>query len=145
MGASGWDYYVPYQPDLAAAFTSLRTKVFDDGDYFWAVHYDFGKTAADFPDRPRTMDELWSSEDVQESGTHSIVDMSRLSTTAGPGVVTPLTDAEALSIAGSSTLTRAHVERLQEAAYERWSGRCAVLHDADGKPAEIYFWGASGD
>jgi hypothetical protein len=42
-------------------------------------------------------------------------------------------------------LTREHVEHLQKLEYERWSGRCAVLHDADGKPAELYFWGASGD
>jgi hypothetical protein len=78
VGASGWDYYVAYQPDLQTALNELRQRVFDSGDYWWAVPYEFGKSAADFPDRPRIEAELWADESVQESGTHSILDMSRL-------------------------------------------------------------------
>jgi hypothetical protein len=54
VGASGWDYYVAYQPDLQAALNELRRHVFETGDYWWAVPYEFGKSAADFPNRPRT-------------------------------------------------------------------------------------------
>ncbi len=52
---------------------------------------------------------------------------------------------EAVERLGVAKLTRAHVAALQSLAAERWSGRCAVLHDATGEPSEIYFWGSSGD
>jgi hypothetical protein len=148
VGASGWDYYVAYQPDLQAALDELRRRVFEAGDYWWAVPYEFGKSAADFPDRPRTEAELWADESVQESGTHSILDMSRVVTDGEEpdfGTVQPVTEAEALDRVGVATLTREHVEALGPLAEQRWFGRCAVLHDAAGKPNEIYFWGFSGD
>lgn len=31
MGASGWDFYVPYQEDLATALEQLRQRVFAEG------------------------------------------------------------------------------------------------------------------
>jgi hypothetical protein len=148
VGASGWDYYVPYQPDLQAALQELRRRVLDSGDYWWAVPYEIGKSAADFPNRPKTEAELWAAEVVQESGTHSILDMSRVvgaDEEPGFGTVQPVTEAEAVEQVGVATLTRAHVDALQPLAEQRWSGRCAVLHDASGEPSEIYFWGASGD
>lgn len=43
------------------------------------------------------------------------------------------------------TLTRDHVDAIDRLAERRWFGRCAILHDAQGQPAEIYFWGYSGD
>jgi hypothetical protein len=145
MGASGWQYYVPYQPDLQAALTELRNHTFATGDYWWAVPYEFDKSAADFPNRPATERELWSDEAVQESGTHSILDVRKIATTPSFGVVVPVTPAEALAAAGTTTPTREHVEKLDALAEERWVGRCAVLHDAAGHPTELYFWGASGD
>ena len=148
MGASGWDYYVPYQPDLRAALKELRQRVLDSGDYWWAVPHEFGKSAADFPNRPRTEAELWAADDVRESGTHSILDMFEVvddGEEPGTGTVQPVTEAEAAERLGATKLTRAHVEALQPLAGERWSGRCAVLHDHSGAPSEIYFWGASGD
>jgi hypothetical protein len=148
MGASGWSYYVPYQPNLQAALQELRQRVFQTGDYWWAVPYEFGKTAADFPNRPQTEEELWAEEIVQESGTHSILDMSNVVTdneTPDYGTVQPVTEAEAIERLGVAKLTRAHVDALQSLATQRWFGRCAVLHDAAGEPNEIYFWGFSGD
>lgn len=148
MGASGWSYFVDYQPDLGRALDELRTRVFAEGDYWWAEPYEFGKSASDFPDRPRTEDELWSSESVQESGTHSILDVHEVvgpGETPGHGTVEPVSAAEALLSASVATLTRAHVGLLGDLATRRWSGRCAVLHDDAGRPSEIYFWGSSGD
>jgi hypothetical protein len=148
MGASGWDYYVPYQRDLGAALAELRRHVFETGDYWWAVPGEFGKSASDFPDRPRTEDELWAQEVVLYSGTHSILDMDRV---LGPGekpdvlTVEPLTEAEALEKLGVAKPTRAHTEALEKLADQRGFGRCAVLHDDAGEPREIYFWGFSGD
>jgi hypothetical protein len=148
MGGSGWEYYVPYQPDLQAALDELRRRVLDSGDYWWAVPYEFGRPAREYPDRPRTEDELWAAEAVQESGTHSILDVSEVVTDDGMpdhGAVQPVTETEAMEQVGVARLTRAHVGALQSLAAERWSGRCAVLHDAAGEPSEIYFWGSSGD
>jgi hypothetical protein len=65
VGASGLSY-VAYQPDPQAALDKLRQRVFETGDYWWAVPYEFGKPAADFPNRPRTEAELWAEEIVQE-------------------------------------------------------------------------------
>jgi hypothetical protein len=148
VGASGWDYYVPYRSDLQAALQDLRRHVFETGDYWWAVPYEFGKSAAEFPNRPRTEAELWAEEIVQESGTHSILDMSRVAADGEEpdyGTVQPVTEAESLERLGVTKPTRAHVEALQPLAAQRWFGRCAVLHDAAGAPNEIYFWGFSGD
>ncbi|BCJ50642.1 hypothetical protein Asp14428_21170 [Actinoplanes sp. NBRC 14428] len=150
MGASGWDYHVEYQPDLGKALRELRARVFAEGDYWWAEPCEFGKSAMDFPNRPRTEEELWSSELVRESGTHSILDMHEMVRPGeNPGYCTvePVTEAEALRSAGVGLagLTRAHVDRIEGLAERRWFGRCAVLHDDAGRPAEIYFWGASGD
>jgi hypothetical protein len=147
VGASGWSYFVPYQPDLNAALEALRHKVFTDGDYWWA-RGGFGKPASAYDNRPTTLDELYGDEWVQESGTHSILDMFRvLADGEAPdyGTVAPVTREEAELHAGTAVLTREHVDAIDYLAERRWFGRCAVLHDADGQPSEIYFWGFSGD
>lgn len=147
MGASGWSYYVPYQPDLEAALDALRERVFAEGDYWWA-RGEFGRSAAEYENRPRTMDELWRDEWVQESGTHSIIDMfGVLAEGAEPEhlMVLPVSSAEALDRTGTDRLTREHVDAIDSLADQRWVGRCAILHDAAGQPSEIYFWGFSGD
>jgi hypothetical protein len=135
MGASGWDYYLPYQADFGAALDGLRRQVFADGDYWWAVPGEFGKSASDFPDRPRTEAELWADESVQYDGTHSILDVERVH---GPGekpevlTVQPVDDGEALAKLGVAKLTRAHVPALEGLVTERGFGRCAVLTTTPG-------------
>jgi hypothetical protein len=78
MGSSGWKYFVEYQPDLQAAFRALQARVLTEGDYWWAVPGEWGRSARDYPDYPRTIGELFADERVQESGTHSILDMDRV-------------------------------------------------------------------
>ncbi|SNY55149.1 hypothetical protein [Paractinoplanes atraurantiacus] len=147
MGASGWDYYTDYQPDLNAALNALRDRVFAEGDYWWAVPGEFGKSAADFPDRPRTTDELWNEEAVRECGTHSILDVDRVVDGAHgrTGTIVPVTAEEALATTGTEKPTRAHTGKLDKLVGPRWSGRVAVLHDDNGTPSELYFFGISGD
>ncbi|AXO36288.1 hypothetical protein ACGFLT_14325 [Micromonospora chalcea] len=85
---------------------------------------------------------------MQESGTHSILDMSRVLTDGEEpdfGTFQRVTEAEALARAGAARPTRAHVEALKPLAEQRWFGRYAVLHDEAGIPNEISFWGFSGD
>lgn len=33
MGASGWTYYIPYQPDIQKAFKELQAEIFQSGEY----------------------------------------------------------------------------------------------------------------
>ncbi|WP_328415886.1 hypothetical protein OG470_24710 [Micromonospora sp. NBC_00389] len=147
MGASGWSYVVAYQPDLDAALDALRDKVFAEGDYWWA-RGEIPNSAKDYDDRPTTMEELFNDEAVQESGTHSILDVYRvLSDGERPdyGTVEPVSAAEALRLTGTERLTREHLGIIKDLAERSWFGRCAVLHDVQGRPEEIYFWGYSGD
>jgi hypothetical protein len=147
VGASGWEYYVPYQEDLGAALDLLRRQAFEEGDYLWDP-WDHDLSAGQGAPRPRTIDELWADECVQELGTHSILDMDRV---IGPRerpdyyTVQPVSAEEARRHAGTDRLTRAHVDAINPLAERRWLGRCAVLHDDEGRPQEIYFWGFSGD
>jgi hypothetical protein len=53
-----------------------------------------------------------------------------------------VTSAEALQYAGTELLTRDHIGAIDGLAERRWFGRCAILHDAHGRPEEIYFWGS---
>ncbi|WP_446218961.1 hypothetical protein [Micromonospora sp. IBHARD004] len=147
MGASSWSYFVPYQPDLNAALEALCEKVFTSGDYWWA-RGEIGRSAGSYDNRPATMADLFADEWVQESGTHSILDMHHvLADGEEPdyGTVQPVTRAETLHYAGTEVLTRDHVSAIDDLARQRWFGRCAILHGADGSPEEIYFWGYSGD
>jgi hypothetical protein len=147
MGASGWDYSVPWQEDLGAAFEGLRRRVFERREYYWGPGADWLPEEARLP-WPESEEELWAHELVQHDGTHSILDIFRL---IGPddepeiGTVKPVTEEEALHVLGARKLTRADVPRFEEFDHWRWYGRCAVLHDQRGEPREIYFWGYSGD
>lgn len=147
MGASSWDYYVPYQQDLNTALEELRCEVFRGGDYYWVRGGDWLPEEERRP-RPGTLDELWADEWTQHSGTHSILDVFRIQREdeePEPFAVQPVTAAEAVAAAGTERLRRQHVPSIQNLARERWYGRCAVLHDGQGIPQEIYFWGWSGD
>ncbi|MET8538397.1 hypothetical protein ABZV67_43610 [Streptomyces sp. NPDC005065] len=146
MGASGWEYYVPYQEDLGAALDALRQEVFEAQDYYWDPWNE--DDADEARARPSTIHQLWEDEQVQEEGTHSILDMERILRPGEDpdyGTVQPVQPVEAYRTAGTDRLTRAHVQAIEPLADRRWFGRCAVLHDAHGRPEEIYFWGFSGD
>ncbi|WP_406395893.1 hypothetical protein [Streptomyces sp. NBC_00887] len=147
MGASSWDYSVPYQEDLNAALQQLRREVFDAGDYYWVNGGDWLPEEEREP-RPRTLEELWQDELVQEAGTHSILDVLEVigpDDTPDHRTVEPVLAEEARELLGTDTLTRAHVKDFDVFPRSRWVGRCAVLHDEQGRPHEICFWGHSGD
>lgn len=149
MGASAWDYYVPYQEDLNSALQQLRREVFEAGEYYWVNGADWRPEEEREP-RPQTLEELWEAELVHEAGTHSILDVFLV---LGPddtpdhyaNLVEAVTAEESLELLGTEKLTRSHVKDFDVFPRERWVGRCAVLHDDEGKPQEICFWGHSGD
>jgi hypothetical protein len=147
VGASEWNYYVPYQENLGAALDHLRRKVFEAGDYWW-VHGPQWGPVGQMEGRPQTIEELWEDEHVHTEGTHSILDIFRvIRPDEEPDYMTvkPISAAEAMEHLGVEKLTRAHVPKFDVFPRWRWYGRCAVLHDDNGQPQEIYFWGHSGD
>lgn len=147
MGASEWDYCVPYQEDLNSALQQLRREVFEAGDYYWVYGAEWRPEAERKP-RPQTLEELWEAEWVHYAGTHSILDVFVVlgpDDTPDDNTVEPVTAEEALELVGTEKLTRAHVPDFDVFPRSRWVGRCAVLHDDEGKSQEIRFWGHSGD
>lgn len=153
MGASGWEYYVRYQPDFNAALREVQESALADGDFLWPYEDDDDEEGTDSGSRPRptSLDEIFALRDEEEmetEGMHSILDMDRviaIGETPDYRDIVPMTDDEARAATGTNVLTRAHTEALERLAPESWIGRCAVLHDADGQPTEVYFWGFSGD
>jgi hypothetical protein len=152
MGASSWRYSVPFQTDLDSALHGLKEQVLADGNYYWPLEGD----QCPFPDlrspRPRTLQELdallTDNEWLGSQGTHSILDMARVvdpGEDPEPRTVEPVSADEVEELTGRDLLTREDVHMIEHLADERWFGRCIVLHDDQGDPIEIYFWGFSGD
>jgi hypothetical protein len=152
MGASSWEYYVPFQPDLGLSLRELKEQVLARGDYYWPLEEERCPAPGLRSPRPGTLQELDAllaqNEWLQSEGTHSILDMDGVidpDDDAEPRTVEPVSVDDVQALTGRDRLTRADVPLIEDLADERWFGRCAVLHDEHGEPTEIYFWGFSGD
>jgi hypothetical protein len=155
MGASGWEYIVPYQQDLGAALDALRQAVFASGDY---VKPHLVDDAFDDLPEPGSVEDLMQEqywEFMGTCGTHSIIDVHAVVpasfTGEEYGTIRPLSAAECVALFGTAQPSHAGFtalsgsERLHDyVTGGRWTGRAVVLW-ADGSPAEIAFWGYSGD
>jgi hypothetical protein len=150
MGASGWEYLVPYQADLQSALNDLRRQVFDSGDYISPVTWSL--TAPESVEALAQQEYYWQF--MGEIGTHSIIDVLNVVPyemgEQEPGTACAFTDDEYEDYFGSTRPTRADWDRFRrdpifdEYVAERWTGRAMVLW-ADDAPSEIAFWGYSGD
>jgi hypothetical protein len=166
MGATGWNYFTPYQADIEAALQALRAEVFERGEYGKA--WDTPEGLANMPPHLRkafenrraleaerlgepseygSIDELL--EAAAEDGTHSILDIQ--STASGPdfGVAWPAASDVVQQVYGSERPSHAQVEaRAGEISegleLENWQAVYVLVYDK-GSPAEIYFEGVSGD
>lgn len=150
MGASGWRYVVPYQEDLEAALDALRRQVFADGDFI--------SPAEDGYPEPASVEDLMRDEYaffMGTNGTHSILDVVMVvpdgDTEQLPGTIKPFAPDETRQVFGSMQPGRADYDRLADALIfdkiglpERGTGRAVTLWKG-GEPAEIAFWGYSGD
>jgi hypothetical protein len=161
MGASGWSYFVPYQPAIQQALDDLRQDVFQRKAYYRAFN------AVQILREPWTIEEAiaWNGED----GTHSILDVDRVVGSLPPkldwssyaidpqawqdtflarlGTVSPLTTAQLLRIFWTTQPT--HDLIVQRAANlwplrDRDEGLYIIVYQDD-LPIEIYFAGFSGD
>ncbi|WP_433209297.1 hypothetical protein ACQP00_44900 [Dactylosporangium sp. CS-047395] len=142
MGASGWDYVVPFDEDVAGALRRLRAEVFASGDYYWLYE-------GERP-RPGTERELWADEEIRHCMTHSVLDVFEVGTGGGQrafGRTFAVSDEEAVREFGTARPTLESVadrERLLPLLSERGGGRHLVLY-ADGEPSQLLFFGATGD
>jgi hypothetical protein len=120
--------------------------VFDSGDWYW--HADDPIAPDPDAEKPESLDDLWEDETVQEEGTHSVLDVFRIATPGeeahGTVLVTSEEEAEFATGRTHPTLADA-VDLVASLTEERWVGRVAVLHDQDGRPVSLVFWGISGD
>lgn len=159
MGASDWRYVTPYHGDVAAALQELRERVFRDKQYYW-----WDLLEEDDP-RPASIDGIWASQQMRESGTHSILDVGRVVTTTdlpdyrNPGdygTVRPLAPDRVAHHFGTTHPTGAQFEALAmdisspghgdfiNELTMRGAGLYVLLYDRE-TPAEVGFWGYSGD
>lgn len=138
MGATAWQYSVPYDDDVGRALQNLRDEVFRTGTYYRAR-----------PDvDPASIEQLLELND--ESGSHSVLDVFSVAARPQLGAVAPLPSEELVELFGTDHPTLAHIERNRDAltrvmlARGRWSGSYVVIY-SDDAPAEILFFGQSGD
>ena len=169
MGASGWSYFVAYEADIGAALERLKRDVFERGDYLllddWSLWAEADQRIAagenskvvqaerkakrDELPRPSSIAELF--EWNMESGTHSILDMTKgIANAPEFGAVSPLTEAQLITAFGTTQPTHARVGAWAEPGTplielrRRWEGLYLIVYDGD-SPTELYFAGFSGD
>jgi hypothetical protein len=102
------------------------------------------------PKKPATIEELL--EEQGESGTHSILDIQRISPVPEFGAVSPMPVERLREIFGTDKPTRKMVESKQgeyelvedPLVSERWQGVYFTVY-RDDRPDELYFIGTSGD
>lgn len=148
VGASEWQYFVPYQQDFGQALQELRQQVFASGEFWWYGEGDYLPESMRVP-RPTRLENVFDDENVQQSGTHSILDVFRVLAPGDAweyGSVAPATAEEIHTATGTTHPDRSHAAVLSDTLdRQRWVGRCAVLYGDQGDPSEIVFWGHSGD
>lgn len=166
MGASGWQYFVPYQSDIQKALDELRVQVFQSGKYYVGepVWQNMDESEYDeYPEEdmreelkewlrrmkslkePTTIEELldWNGED----GTHSILDIAGISSTPKFGMAIPLSSQQLIDLFESEKPTKDLIEQKVDEIMglrKRWEATYIVIYK-DGLPNEIFFAGFSGD
>jgi hypothetical protein len=163
VGASAWQYRISFLADLPSTYRALQERVLAEQAFVW----DYDKGDEDFPDdelipRPASLDELVEAkaalgDEFWEAGTHSILDTDRVVTVVDPerdlGTIRVLSASELQAHFGTDRPSLDHFQRRfgpggpapdDLGAPGKWNGVCAVLYD-NGRPAEVAFWGWSGD
>jgi hypothetical protein len=139
MGASGWNYFVPYQDDINAALQILRQQEFDSGHYNdpdpyirhdlsfeeWVENPDMtidDYDAAELIEMRAEYDRFQSFavtppttiEDLLwykgTEGTSSILDIPNVAAEPTDFAVAPLTSDQLVALFGTATPTRSQVE-----------------------------------
>ncbi len=163
MGASGWGYFVPYQPDIEKALHELREQVFRSSDYFLRPPIEINPDDyTDMPEEVREQVPLWIEREESfsqpttidalvewngEEGTHSIIDIERIKPTPTYGAAAPLSKEQLARLFGTDKPERSMVERKADEIQSlrgRWEATYTIVYK-NGTPDEIFFTGYSGD
>jgi hypothetical protein len=161
MGASGWEYRVPFKGRVRESFKEVREQLLASGDYIWPwddVAPDEGNPEDVFL-RPTSLPQLATAKEAEEfweEGTHSILDMAGVSESDDPdqfGVVRAVSAEELTQVFGTVLPTVEDFDHVYQPGPSgalgdlmgaKWSGRSLILY-RDESPSEVYFWGVSGD
>jgi hypothetical protein len=163
MGASGWGYFVPYQPNIDQALQKLREEVFRRGEYFLRPPMDINPDDyADMPEEIREQVPNWIEREKSfqqpttiadlmkwnaEEGTHSILDIKRISSVPDFGAAAPFSTEELTELFGTEQPSQSMVIEKAEtirSLRERYQATYIIVFK-NNIPDEIYFTGYSGD
>jgi hypothetical protein len=149
MGAEPYYYFVPYQPDIAAALHALRQREFEAGRYNPAMPFP-SECFPLGPDSPapgrQHMSIEAAFEEADADGTRSILDITSISDTPDYGVAVRVSDADLVGLYGTPRPSRAQIGRGMPFFddIERGQAIYFVIYEGD-VPAEIFFAGYSYD
>ena len=152
MGAEFWSHFVPYREDIRTALEELREQEFRAGRFRIPSQIQpgfFGRMFGRHPRKPRpptTIEEAIRMADTDATGTHSVLDMERISETPASGAVWRLSAEELRCLFGTVEPTRKMVEESEELIdrIDRGQGVCVITY-REGKPEGLYFAGYSYD
>lgn len=158
MGASGWEYVVPFEGTVERTLEALHARVFEE---------EYGDD-----DTYASLEELWEDEEFMgNEGTHSILDIQRVVHTTAPpservvedyGTLRPLGPDRLIRHFGTDRPSPAQFEEVVAQAYAaitippgaqetlldecrmRWTGVHVVLY-TDDQPTHLGIFGYSGD
>lgn len=114
MGGHPYQYVVEYEPDIQAVLERLRADVFREGKYFGS-------------DRKPASPQV-AVKQAGDTGTRSILDITKVTSRPDYCCVAPLTPAELTRYFGTELPTVAQVEESDEfwEELERGQARCVV-------------------
>jgi hypothetical protein len=169
MGASGWQYRVPYAGSVEETLIRLQEQILASDDYIWPWEgRDDGpnpyadlfevEPSEDVP-RPSSLADLNAAKEIEafwEEGTHTILDVDRVIAAGDDqaGAIRALSPQELSRVFGTVQPSAADFSRIHRDQWwtgplgdllgESWTGRSLMIY-SDGTSAEVYFWGISGD
>jgi len=150
MGGHFWSYTVPFQEDISSALQSLREREFRAGNFWQPSEVEpgfFGRLLRRPPTKPKPPTTIQEAIKIADAtGTRSILDMERISSTPDLGAISPVSPEDLQRFFGTTQPTQEIIERSDEFidSLERGQGVYIILHQ-NGKPHEIYFAGYSFD
>lgn len=147
MGGEPYDYWVPYEPDIAGVLRKLRDREFQAGRYrSYSDDWDPDEQGAK-PAGPRHASIEEALEASEAEGTASILDIAQVG--AQPDFMTagPLSAAQLMAAFGTTKPTRQQVDDGVDELYADIDrGHCVYIVAYEGDaPKEIFFVGYSFD
>jgi hypothetical protein len=149
VGGHFYYYFVPHQEDTNSALQALRKQEFEAGRYNPAIPFPFD----DWPSqrlgvaqgaKHASIEE--ALEDSEGDGTRSILDMERVGSRPGFGVVVQLSSDKLIELYETTKPTHIMIKENMDffEEIERGQGIYIVVYEDD-RPSELFFAGISYD